>query len=404
MVDNKSIDTKKKDFIFFQYVPQIYLMLSMILSFTIIVFKIFSSSNLISIIVSLIILITAIYLIRRNVINALKYLDKRGNYYVAEDFIARSKRLSGRLHDVKVFNACVPIVPGLDVIVVSRSLAEALGEGELSAVVKHEEGHVRYRHVPFITVSLASLYFTYYIILKTVGDYLGLKSQPGISFVIALGVGVPLGLLLIHTVMRGLEREADHHVVISGYSNELRSALSKIPHRTGLLNRLFDPHPIYYARPSELRDFDRLSWHVRLISPLIFLMSLSLTVYIAVHLTRFVRPMVVVMLSPAILFTVFIVALFIAYVVMYMHNALGIKPWDSRVMVITYYLITLMTILLKLGFAGFVTALIISPLVVYRNLREYLISLVPFLIIAVLNMVAVAIIYGLLHLLAIHLV
>ncbi len=49
------------------------------------------------------------------------------------------------------------LVPGLNAVVVGRSLAEAHDDGELEAVFRHEEGRIRYRHALFITIALAAL-------------------------------------------------------------------------------------------------------------------------------------------------------------------------------------------------------------------------------------------------------
>ncbi len=79
---------------------------------------------------SLAIFAASIYLLKRYVLGELRKLDKRGGYYVAEG----SAEGGGN----KILNACMPLVPGLNAVVVSRSLAEALSGEELEAVLKHE--------------------------------------------------------------------------------------------------------------------------------------------------------------------------------------------------------------------------------------------------------------------------
>ena len=86
----------------------------------------------ISVPLSLAIFAASVYLLRRYVLGELKRLERRGGYYVAEDSAARGGN--------KILNACVPLVPGLDAVVISRSLLEALGDRELEAVLKHEGG------------------------------------------------------------------------------------------------------------------------------------------------------------------------------------------------------------------------------------------------------------------------
>ncbi|MEM3963087.1 hypothetical protein [Pyrobaculum sp.] len=86
----------------------------------------------ISVPLSLAIFAASVYLLRRYVLGELGRLDKRGGYYIAEDPMARGGG--------KILNACVPLVPGLDAVVVSRSLLEALGDRELEAVLSMRRG------------------------------------------------------------------------------------------------------------------------------------------------------------------------------------------------------------------------------------------------------------------------
>ena len=340
----------------------------------------------ISVPLSLAIFAVSIYFLKQYVLGELKRLERRGGYYVAEDSAAGGGG--------KILNACVPLVPGLDAVVVSKSLLEALDGGELEAVLKHEEGHIRYRHALFITTALAVFYFAYHDVLKLLDAYLG---SPTALLPVGLAVGFALGLLLINTTLRSLEREADHYAVANGYSEELKDALSKIPARAGF-SRLFDPHPIYHARASAIEGFEEPSWHIRVVAAPIFLMSLAFIAHFAQSLAGHVSVAVVITLGPALVFTAFLIALFTAYVVLYMHKALGVELWNSRVVILAYYLGALITTLFKLGTAGFIAMTLAAPLLASRGLREYFTLLAPFLIIMALNFVAVILVYGLLRL------
>lgn len=366
----------KGDFVFFLFVPGFYLNFIANVSFLALVYEMFGVK--ISVPLSLAIFAASVYLLRWYVLGELRKLEWRGGYYVAEDFAGGGSR--------RILNACVPLVPGLNAVVVSRSLLEALDGGELEAVLKHEEGHIRYRHALFITTALAVFYFTFHDILKALDAYLG---SPIALFPAGFAVGLALGLLLVNATLRSLEKEADHYAVVNGYSEELKKALSKIPERSGLLSRLLDPHPIRRARPGAIKGFEEPSWHIKVVAAPIFLMSLVFVAYFAQRLAGRISVAVVITLGPAFAFTAFLIALFTAYVVLYMHKALGVKPWDSRVVILAYYLGALIAIIFKLGAAGLIAAALAAPLLASRRLSEYLASLGPLLAITALGCLAV---------------
>ncbi|MEM0464432.1 M48 family metalloprotease [Pyrobaculum sp.] len=173
---------------------------------------------------TLVIFAALINLLSRYMLGALGRFDKRGGYYIAEDSTARG---SG-----KILNACVPILPALNAVVVSKSLLQALGDRELEAVLKHEEGHIGSRCPLFVTTALAAFYFTYHNVVKALDAYLG----PSVLHLSAgLALGLALGVLYINTTLWGLERKADHYATANGYSEELKKALSRLPERSGLL-------------------------------------------------------------------------------------------------------------------------------------------------------------------------
>ena len=105
----------------------------------------------------------SMHLVRRYVLNALGGLDRGDGYYVADDYAA------GR----RILNACVPMIPGLRAIIVSRGLVEALSEEEVMAVVEHEEGHLRYNHPLLYTASLATFFSAYHVAFRAITDHLG---------------------------------------------------------------------------------------------------------------------------------------------------------------------------------------------------------------------------------------
>lgn len=372
---------KNHDFTFFLFIPGFYLNFIANVSFVVMTHKMFGEK--ISAPLSLAIFAASVYLLRRYVLGELRKLEWRGGYYVAEDSAAGGGG--------KILNACVPLAPGLDAVVVSKSLLEALGDKELEAVLKHEEGHIRYRHALFITTALAAFYLTYHDILKALDAYLG---SPAALLPVGLAVGFALGLLLINTTLRSLEREADHYAVVNGYSEELKNALSKIPQRPGLLSRLLDPHPLYHARAGVIEGLEEPSWHIRVIAAPVFLISLAYVAYFAQHLAGHVSVAVVITLGPALVFTAFLIALFTAYVVLYMHRALGVELWNSRVVILAYYLGTLITMLHGLGEVGLIATALTAPLLASRGLREYFALLAPLLIATALNFATVIFVHS----------
>lgn len=235
-----------------------------------------------------------INLLSRYMLGELRRLDKRGGYYIAEDSTARG---SG-----KILNACVPILPAPNAVVVIKSLLQALGDRELEAVLRHEEGHIRSRRPLFITTALAAFYFTYHNVDKALDAYLGssvLHLSAGLAF------GFTLGVLYINTTLRGLERKADHYATAHGYSEELKKALSRLPERSGLLSRLPDPHPIRRARAGAIEGFEAPSWHVKVIAAPVFLMSLTFAAHLAQRLADRTG-IAVITLGLALMLTVFI--------------------------------------------------------------------------------------------------
>ena len=86
-----------------------------------------------------------------------------------------------------------------------------------------------------------------------------------------------------------------------------------------------------------------------------------------------------------------------------MHRVLGIEPWDSRIVVLVYFLGTFLSTVLGLGLEGFVASMVVPPLLLYHgDLRRYVAALAPFPIIAMLNFAALIIIYGFTRLWAIY--
>ncbi len=245
----------------------------------------------------------------------------------------------------------------------------------------------------FITVALAAFYITYNNILKTLSAYLG---SPAALSLVGIAIGFAFGLLLISATFKGLEKEADHYAAVNGYSEKLRDPLSKIPARSGF-SRLFDPHPIYRARASAINGFEEPSWHVRAIAAPTFLMSLAFVAHFAQLLASRIGVAVLITLGPALMFAAFLTALFTAYVVLYVHKALGVKPWDSRVAILAFYLGALITTHFNLGTEGIIATTLAAPLLVSRGLRDYFILLAPFLIIMALNFTAVILVNGFLH-------
>ena len=70
-----------------------------------------------------------------------------------------------------------------------------------------------------------------------------------------------------------------------------------------------------------------MSWHVRVVSPHVFLMSVAVAVHVAERSMEHMGALAVLAI-PVLAFTAFLTAVFAAYVVMSMHGVLGIEPWD----------------------------------------------------------------------------
>ena len=380
----------KFDIFYFRFVPSFYLSFLLGVSFNILFSNLFGSPY-ISALVSLVIIIVTLLGLKYNNVRVLSRLDRRDNYYVVEDtFVYKNQRICDP-------NACVPIVPGVSAIIVGRSLVENLTEDELKAVIKHEEGHIVFHHPKIIVLSLIVFNIVYYELANLLESFMKQTAMGYATYVTTcMAINVVLALFIINLVLRLLEAEADTYAVLNGFKEQLKRALEKIyrmgGNRNNLISRFFDPHPT--QRPA-IVNINDISYNLKVISPLILLLSLALTLHVAREVLLKIKALsstTIVLFTFLFVLSVFIIATFIAYILLLFYKAVGIDPYHSRVIVMFYYVLTLIPLLVFEGYTNVhvvsnILSCFLSPLIVFRKLRLYLKALVPLMLMWILNMI-----------------
>ncbi|WP_069806817.1 M48 family metalloprotease [Vulcanisaeta thermophila] len=374
------------------FIPQFWLSFFIGLAFDVLFYNMFRN-GVVSLIVSLLIIALTLVLVRRDVAAKLRELEHRENYYVADDSV--STRYGGK----PVLNACVPIAPGINAIVISRSFINVLSNDELLAVIKHEEGHIKYNHVKMLILALMAFYLFYYeawLLLEP------LLASDLLAYPLIYAVGVFVALILIHTFMKQLESEADALVVTHGMVHAFKRALSKVPERGGLA-RLFDPHPIRGSRPVSI-NVDSIPWHLKVLAPYLALLVTTLSISVTEALAHVIPGSFLALFAVLFASSAFILLLLISYIGMLMYKAVGIGLSDARVILMLYYLLSLLPFLTPirpiihvnqaLYGAYYLVITLTSPLIMYRDLGKYLRSLIPFVIIYALNLALILILHG----------
>ncbi len=383
---NKTKGLNKFNIFYFRFVPSFYLSFLPGFSFNVLFSNLFRS-RYISALVSLAIIIGTFLGLKYSIVRVLSRLDRRDNYYVVEDtFVYKNQRICDP-------NACVPIVPGVSAIIVGRSLVENLTEDELRAVIKHEEGHIVLHHPEIIILSLVIFNIVYYEFANLLESFI---PQSAIGYATYLttciAINVVLALFIINLVLRLLETEADTYAVLNGFKEQLKRALEKIYRMRGncnnLISRFFDPHPTHRPAIANIND---ISYNLKVISPLILLLTLALTLHVAREVLLKIKALSTITI---VLFTfLFILSVFIiAYILLLFYKAVGIEPYNSRVIVMFYYVLTLIPLLIFEGYTNVhvvsnILSCFLSPLIVFRKLRLYLKALVPLMLMLVLNMI-----------------
>jgi len=161
--------------------------------------------------------------------------------------LAVSRKYGFRLTDIlvadtsgwKITNACVAGVSGaLRYVFLTDALVENLTVDELTAVLGHELGHIRFRHIPFYLFYLVTFIF----LTMAVDTGLSLLASAGVSqnltdvagiIVMALAIVFYWGFLFGY-ISRRFERQADiYGTLVSGSPVHLAEALEKIARLNG---------------------------------------------------------------------------------------------------------------------------------------------------------------------------
>lgn len=155
-------------------------------------------------------------------------------------------------------------------IVFFDTLVEKLEEAEILAVLAHEMGHYKLKHIPkMIVASIIQngvMFYLLSIVLNTSGitDALGIEqSSVYASLVVFAFLYSPINLLvsiLFHAISRKHEFEADHYAAITtGSADSLTASLKKLS-KANLSN--LTPHPlkvfIHYSHPPLLARIEHL--------------------------------------------------------------------------------------------------------------------------------------------------
>ncbi|MBC8207600.1 MAG: M48 family metalloprotease [Desulfobulbaceae bacterium] len=142
------------------------------------------------------------------------------------------------------------IVPGLRYILITPALTESLTLKELEAVLAHEIGHVKHRHMLFylmliagfsLLIGLAAEPMTYLLLSRDLFYTLMAQTHVSLESLLTLFAILPLFILMLlyfrfcfGYFIRNFERQADLHVfAATGSSQDLIAAFEKIGMITG---------------------------------------------------------------------------------------------------------------------------------------------------------------------------
>jgi STE24 endopeptidase len=150
------------------------------------------------------------------------------------------------------------------------TLIEDLEEEEIVAVLAHEVGHYKHKHIIYnLSLSLLTSGFTLWLLALLIGNQmlyeaLGVE-QPGFHIgLIAFGLlYTPISMLtgfLMNILSRKFEYQADDYAKSTYNGNDLLGALKKLSQKS--LSNL-TPHPLYvkihYSHPSLLKRAKNIS-------------------------------------------------------------------------------------------------------------------------------------------------
>lgn len=135
-----------------------------------------------------------------------------------------------RTHGSMINGAVMGLIPRVRYILLTDALLDSLGEEQVEAVLAHELGHVRRRHIPWLAASMiAAIGMT-----ATVGAFveaLAQRAGAGLAEYADLSplVMLPIAVMAVGGVSRRFERQADAFAVahLSGLTAERGSARGK---------------------------------------------------------------------------------------------------------------------------------------------------------------------------------
>jgi Zn-dependent protease with chaperone function len=188
----------------------------------------------------------------------------------AAEFLDRLSFPQSRVHllrmrgDHRVTNAMATgIVPGSGRIFMTEALLELLDPSEVAAVLAHEIGHIRRKHLGYALIFqavLIGMVDAAFVLAERWTEHMGPGGLGAIIYVLFL---IVLGTVALPLVLAGAarvaERDADAFAAENGWAKDLASALEKIPgpdpgsDDTPRFARAYSLHPSRTARIRMLR-------------------------------------------------------------------------------------------------------------------------------------------------------
>ena len=164
-----------------------------------------------------------------------------------------------------VANAAVAgIVPGSRQIFLTEALLKHFSDDEIEAVVAHEFGHIRYKHILTYLMFLVAYFLSYSIYYIYIGQPLeSLLSTSSLLPAVGLVFFISLYFVIIFRALsRRFEHQADlYAVALTGKPEALQLALARlaylnyIPHSIQRLFELFQTHPSIDRRIELIQRF-----------------------------------------------------------------------------------------------------------------------------------------------------
>lgn len=203
-----------------------------------------------------------------------------------EIYVFSGRRNIGKKEFI-IANAAVPISPKPK-IVVTDTLIELLNNEELSTVIKHEEGHIRFRHHLALIFFEISLAITIGLLNFLVSFKFTVYSYPLLPMVTLV-----LGIIAVHTMERRGEKEADWYAERNTDREYFISALNKItsfnrkyfPNARPAFNKIFDAHGELQERALNYK-YNPFSFS----ETIKFLLPFIILVFINIVLISFLQP------------------------------------------------------------------------------------------------------------------